>query len=174
MAYTYTDLSVEPPIGTVAVFNGRFTSGGGYSSNMLVRMDDGWGSDITNRRPDELRTWKQLADVQTRNAEHTVLYPNASTRVESIECTIVAGPTTAADSARADMTVPEAACALGVSRPTLMKLVEHGRLASHKVGAHHRFTPADVDELAAARGTDRSAAFAELRELDEAFEELAE
>lgn len=35
---------------------------------------------------------------------------------------------------------------LGVSRPTLLKLVREGKLPSHKVGAHHRFLLNDVLE----------------------------
>ena len=35
---------------------------------------------------------------------------------------------------------------LGISRPTLLKLVREGELPSHKVGAHHRFLLIDVLE----------------------------
>lgn len=35
---------------------------------------------------------------------------------------------------------------LGISRPTLLKLVREGELPSHKVGAHHRFPLNDVLE----------------------------
>ena len=35
---------------------------------------------------------------------------------------------------------------LGISRPTLLKLVREGELPSHKVGAHHRFLLNDVLE----------------------------
>ena len=70
-----------------------------------------------------------------------------------------------------EMTSTTAADALGVSRPTLMKLVNDGLLPSRKVGAHHRFTHADVTALAEARRADRLAAFAQLRELDDALED---
>ena len=39
----------------------------------------------------------------------------------------------------AEMTSITATNVLGVSRPTLMKMVNDGLLPSHKVGAHHRF-----------------------------------
>jgi excisionase family DNA binding protein len=71
----------------------------------------------------------------------------------------------------ADMTSATAASILGVSRPTLMKLVNEGLLPSHQVGQHHRFTHADVTALAEVRRADRLEAFAQLRELDEALEE---
>ena len=70
-----------------------------------------------------------------------------------------------------EMTSTTAASVLGISRPTLMKLVRDGLLPSHKVGAHHRFKQADVAILAKARTAARLDAFARLRELDEAREE---
>jgi len=70
----------------------------------------------------------------------------------------------------AEMTSTTAASVLGVSRPTLMKMVNDGLLASHKVGAHHRFKHEDVSALVEARRAARLEAFAKLRELDEALE----
>ena len=70
-----------------------------------------------------------------------------------------------------ELTSTAAASILGVSRPTLMKMVQDGLLLSHRVGAHHRFTHEDVAELAEIRRANRLEAFARLRELDEALEE---
>ncbi|WP_161885271.1 helix-turn-helix domain-containing protein [Marisediminicola antarctica] len=70
----------------------------------------------------------------------------------------------------AEMTSTTAASVLGVSRPTLMKMVKDDLLASHKVGAHHRFKHTDVADLAEVRRAARLEAFTELRELDEALE----
>lgn len=65
-----------------------------------------------------------------------------------------------------------AAQILGVSRPTLMKWVEQGELTPVKVGTHHRFPRVDVLALKARRERERAAAFAELRELDTAHDDL--
>lgn len=50
-----------------------------------------------------------------------------------------------------NLTTTAAAGLLGLSRPTLMKLVREGRIPSHKVGSHHRLRSIDVlalqDEL---------------------------
>lgn len=73
-----------------------------------------------------------------------------------------------------ELTSTTAANLLGVSRPTLMKMVKNRLLASHKVGAHHRFKHADVANLAEVRRGARVQAFAKLRELDEALEEHEE
>lgn len=71
----------------------------------------------------------------------------------------------------AELTSTTAASILGVSRPTLMKLVKDGALASHRVGAHHRFKNEDVMTLAESRRANRADAFDKLRELDESLEE---
>jgi len=74
----------------------------------------------------------------------------------------------------AELTAADAASVLGVSRPTLMTMVTDGVLASHEVGARHRFKPAEVAELAEVRRAARLEAFTKLRELDEALEEHEE
>jgi excisionase family DNA binding protein len=66
-----------------------------------------------------------------------------------------------------ELTTTTAADILGVSRPTLMKLVEAGELASHLVGTHHRFVHRDVVELAERRSEARRRAFEALRAFDE-------
>lgn len=65
-----------------------------------------------------------------------------------------------------ELTSSTAAQLIGVSRPTLMKLVENGDLASHKVGSHHRFALADVQALIAHRRAEQRTAFEALREID--------
>lgn len=65
-----------------------------------------------------------------------------------------------------EMTTTSAAGALGVSRPTLMKLVADGNLPSHKVGSHHRFNIKDVLALKAERQGLQKTALSDLRELD--------
>lgn len=46
-----------------------------------------------------------------------------------------------------NLTTTAAAGLLGLSRPTLMKLVREGRIPAHKVGSHHRLRSADVMAL---------------------------
>lgn len=69
-----------------------------------------------------------------------------------------------------ELTTTAAASILGVSRPTLMKMVHDGVLRAHRVGTHHRFTHHDVAALAKVRQATRQEAFVELRKLDEALE----
>lgn len=78
----------------------------------------------------------------------------------------------AAPSAKPGKQLPEeltsslAADVLGVTRPTLMKWAQEGRIASHKVGMHTRFYRDDVLALSKLRAKERGEAFAEFRALD--------
>lgn len=69
-----------------------------------------------------------------------------------------------------ELTSTVAAELLSVSRPTLMKMVERGEIASFKAGTHTRFHRAEVERVNLARRRDRAAAFAELREFDDEWE----
>ncbi|GGO66992.1 hypothetical protein GCM10010910_27740 [Microbacterium nanhaiense] len=82
---------------------------------------------------------------------------------------VVAGVTQGSLSIRSmpdELTSNTAAQLIGISRPTLMKIVGNGGLASHKVGSHHRFTLADVQSFIARRRADQHDAFEALREID--------
>lgn len=59
---------------------------------------------------------------------------------------------------------------LGISRPTLMKLVAEGKLAAHKVGTHTRVLTTDVSEFREVQREAQRRAFDELRELDSELE----
>lgn len=57
------------------------------------------------------------------------------------------------------LTTQQAADMLGVSRPTLVKLLEEGRMAYRKVGRHRRIMLADVQEYAKGRHAEALARF---------------
>ena len=65
------------------------------------------------------------------------------------------------------VTTSTAAAMLGISRPTLMKLVKHGEIPAHKVGTHTRLYSADVLDAKRARRARERAAFAALLELED-------
>lgn len=62
-------------------------------------------------------------------------------------------------------TSTEAASALGVSRPTLMKLVDHGDIGFVKVGSHYRFPVEEVEAYKRLQSVSRSRATATWNEL---------
>ncbi len=61
-----------------------------------------------------------------------------------------------------ELTTQAAANILGVSRPHLIKLLESGRLAFHKVGAHRRIRMKDLSEFQQARDRERRRALDDL------------
>lgn len=65
------------------------------------------------------------------------------------------------------LTTTEAARQLGISRPTLMKKIERGEIASFKVGSHHRLHAQDVLQYRKSRMQELRDQFAELQKLDE-------
>ncbi|WP_284251855.1 helix-turn-helix domain-containing protein [Litorihabitans aurantiacus] len=66
------------------------------------------------------------------------------------------------------LTTTVAAEHLGISRPTLMKLVRDGEIDSFKVGTHTRIRFAEIKRYRAARLERQRKAFDELRALEEA------
>lgn len=65
------------------------------------------------------------------------------------------------------LTTSAAADVLGISRPTLMKLIRDGELPAEKVGTHHRLRLADVEALRFERENERHTTFEQLRALDD-------
>lgn len=52
---------------------------------------------------------------------------------------------------------------LGISRPTLLKLVREGKITSHKVGSHHRFALNDIMEYRTQQQRAKREAFLHMR-----------
>ena len=70
-----------------------------------------------------------------------------------------------------ELTTTVAADMLGVSRTTLMKWVNSGELAAHKVGSHTRLKTPDVIAFRKLLAQRRREAFAAFREWEEQFED---
>ncbi|WP_104118361.1 helix-turn-helix domain-containing protein [Arthrobacter sp. B1805] len=68
-----------------------------------------------------------------------------------------------------ELTTTVAASILGISRPTLMKLISKGEISAHKVGTHSRVFASDVLEYKARRSVSRRSAFDALRAMEEDF-----
>ncbi|MFE7743826.1 helix-turn-helix domain-containing protein [Nocardia sp. NPDC057455] len=76
-------------------------------------------------------------------------------------CTVTIG------SIPTEVTTTVAASMLGMSRPSLMKLVREEKIPSHKVGSHTRLYSKDVLAFRRAQLERQSKAFEELRALEE-------
>lgn len=81
--------------------------------------------------------------------------------------TMARGGTVTVGSMPEDVTTTVAADLLGVSRPTLMKMVVEGELPSTKVGTHTRLKSDDVLNFKRARLERQRTAFDELLELED-------
>ncbi|MGM0386028.1 MAG: helix-turn-helix domain-containing protein [Actinomycetota bacterium] len=66
-----------------------------------------------------------------------------------------------------ELTTTAAAGLLGVSRPTLMKMIRSGEIPAHKVGTHSRLLSKDVLEFRRAQREAARKAFDELREIED-------
>lgn len=71
-----------------------------------------------------------------------------------------------------ELTTTVAAEQLGVSRPTLMKLIRNGEVPAHKVGTHHRLKAADVMAFKRERLARQRQALDDLRALERELDEL--
>ena len=80
---------------------------------------------------------------------------------------VASGDTISFVSVPKDVTTSNAATMLGMSRPTLMKLVAAGKIPSHKVGTHTRLTAADVHTYRQQLLGERRAAYERLLQMDE-------
>lgn len=76
-------------------------------------------------------------------------------------CTVTVG------SVPNEVTTTTAAKMLGISRPTLMKLVKEKALPAHKVGSHTRLFSRDVLEHRERQRVAQREAFDQLRELED-------
>ena len=68
------------------------------------------------------------------------------------------------------LTTTVAADQLGISRPTLMKLIRENQIESFKVGSHTRVTAAEIKRYRKTRAALQRAAFEALRDLEDEFD----
>ena len=93
------------------------------------------------------------------------LPPEVGRLLQSVLGSVAAGSTVTISTVPEELTTSTAASLIGVSRPTLMKMVSEGRLSSFKVGAHHRLRSSDVFQFLRDRQKREQAAFDHLRDL---------
>lgn len=71
-----------------------------------------------------------------------------------------------------ELTTTEAARRLGISRPTLMKMIRAGEIPAHMVGTHHRIKHADVAEARRRQLAKQRKALEELMALSDEIDDL--
>ncbi|MDO5669454.1 MAG: helix-turn-helix domain-containing protein [Corynebacterium sp.] len=70
-----------------------------------------------------------------------------------------AGATVTVGTLPAELSTTEAARQLGISRPTLMKMIRNNQIEAHKVGTHHRLLTSHVLQAKEERRNKARAAF---------------
>ncbi|XVX20405.1 helix-turn-helix domain-containing protein [Actinomycetota bacterium] len=97
--------------------------------------------------------------------ETTPLPPELGRLLQEVLQSVASGSTLTIGAIPPELTTASAASLIGVSRPTLMRMIKDGDLPSHKVGSHTRVKASDVFAFLQARHERQTAAFNELREL---------
>lgn len=119
---------------------------------------------------DDLRGADRALGVE-RHGEHVAtLPPEVGIILQQVLDVMARGGTVTVGAVPSVLTTSAAAGILGISRPTLMKLIADGAIPSHMVGTHHRLAADDVFEAKRARRDRQRAAFNALRELDDSLE----
>ncbi len=110
---------------------------------------------------------RQLSMNRTVGQEPIEIPRELSAVVAQILTIVARGGTVTIGSMPEELTTSTAAEQLGVSRPTLMKMIEHDEIPAHRVGTHTRLKSTDVMAFRKERQIRRRAAFDSLRDLEE-------
>lgn len=86
--------------------------------------------------------------------------------LQQVLMAVANGDTVTISSVPEELTTSAAASMLGISRPTLMKLVADGKLPAHRVGSHTRLNSSDVLVFKRERRERERASFRALLELE--------
>lgn len=115
----------------------------------------------------------QLDGLFVRINGKTVAIPSRLSEllVQIIERTAEGGATSI-ERLPEELTTTVAAELLGISRPTLMRLIDAGEIPSKKVGTHTRLLTTEVLRLKRSRAALRQLAFDRLRETEDELNEV--
>lgn len=116
----------------------------------------------------------QVGAVVTTDApeSHIALPPELSEIIGKVLEIMASGGTITIKSMPDELTTTMAAKELGVSRPTLMRMIRDDEIAAHKVGSHHRLKTNDVLTFKRTRLERQRRALAGLRDLEEQLDQF--
>lgn len=98
------------------------------------------------------------------------LPPELSRLIRRVLEAIADGQTVTLQTLPEELSTTTAAHELGISRPTLMKMINNGEIAAHKVGSHHRLKRDDVRAMRRAQIARQREALDELLQLEDGLE----
>lgn len=105
--------------------------------------------------------------AQTQGADAHPLPPELDGVLRTVLSVLARGGTVTITATPQEVTTTTAAGILGVSRPTVMKMIRDGDLPAHKAGTHHRILTSDVYAVLDARRARERTALEELLDLPE-------
>lgn len=105
--------------------------------------------------------------VGRENHEPEPLPRDIGMLLQRVLTAVASGSTVTVTATPEELTTSMAAAMLGVSRPTVMKMINDGVLPSHKVGSHTRLKTTDVVAVRKQRRDRERAAFRALLELED-------
>lgn len=108
-----------------------------------------------------------MITLATSDNESLPLPPELTGLLGQVLDIVSRGGTVTVGSLPTEVTTTTAAKMLGISRPTLMKLVRDGALPAHMRGSHTRLLSRDVLAYKDAKQTEQSQAFERLRALED-------
>lgn len=115
----------------------------------------------------ETTSGRKLSLNRSADQDFIMVPSELSAVVAQVLSIVAAGGTVTLGSMPEELSTSNAAEQLGVSRPTLMKMIERGEIEAHKVRTHTRLRSSDVIEFRKVRQARRRHAFEELRELED-------
>lgn len=102
--------------------------------------------------------------VEVKGSPARDLGPELSQILEQVIILLSEGKKVVVGSETKELTTTVAARQLGMSRPTLMKLIKEQKIPAHKVGSHFRINAEDVETFRQKQLAERFAAFTQLRD----------
>jgi len=103
--------------------------------------------------------------VDLEDGSHLALSDTVSSLLEAVLQVAAQGGRVTFTTLPQELTSAAAASWLGISRPTLMKLVHENKIPAHKTGTHTRLKMRDLIAFKEERNAKQKAAFAALRRL---------
>ena len=123
-------------------------------------------SDLARGVLDDLEGPAGALVVERAGRRHNVLPPEVGKVLQHVLAVMARGGSVTVTAIPHELTTTAAAEILGVSRPTLMKMIAAGDIPARRAGSHHRLLSKDVLEAARVRRERQRASFDELLELE--------
>lgn len=126
---------------------------------------------LPSNAANQFRALRRLAQSSSaklvgNDGESVAVPPSVRTLLAEIARNLEAGKTVSVVAGHHELTTQRAANLLGVSRPFLVRILEDGKLAFHRVGSHRRIYLSNLLEYKSIRDLERHTAIGNLARED--------